>query len=168
MNYKKSIDIFVCKIKDSDLIFEKRDLSEQTENLEDRLDKKFPKSFCYLISNYAFAPFEIEPIYFYANHREGFLSEDEKPFFYDEFDLSKNNLSNAIFQDKIICKLLSANGFIRFARPFDGSYDPICFDAGKKKAASEFPIVRLDHEEILCNEMIKINQHISDSFLAFV
>lgn len=165
---KDIIGKFVSEIDDSDLIFEKRNLSENTENLERKLKRKLPNSFRYLISNYAFVPFIIEPIYFFANNREGYLSEDYIPIFYDEVEPSKSDLSNLIFQDKFLYKVLSENSFIQFARPSDESYDPICLDAREKKSDNEFPIVRLDHEEILCNENIEIIQNISNSFYEFV
>lgn len=60
------------------------------------------------------------------------------------------------------------NGLIQFARPLDWNYDPVCFDAGFRAKNREFPIVRIDHEEILCNNRIRVKERLSDSFLALV
>ena len=58
--------------------------------------------------------------------------------------------------------------FSQFARPEDGSYDPICFDARRRVNNREYPIVRLDHEEILSNNRIGPPTTVSHSFYRFV
>jgi len=40
------------------------------------------------------------------------------------------------------------SGYLQFARPASGGYDPICFAMRRPSGNREFPIVRLDHEEI--------------------
>src|SRR2546427_12600439 len=58
--------------------------------------------------------------------------------------------------------------YIQFARPEGGSYDPICFDARRSVSNRGFPIVWLDHEDILCRERIRSVATVSDSFYRFV
>ena len=58
----------------------------------------------------------------------------------------------AILNDRIIADATLKAGYIQFTRPESGSYDPICFDATHAVSDREFPIVRLDHEEILCRD----------------
>jgi hypothetical protein len=72
-----------------------------------------------------------------------------------------------IFRDQVLAVTTLRNGYIQFARPETGSYDPICFDARKRGANREFAIVRLDHEEILCNERIREVEKVADSFFKF-
>lgn len=72
-----------------------------------------------------------------------------------------------IFRDRAIAHTTLKNGYIQFARPDTGSYDPICFDAKKSVANREFGIVRLDHEQMLCNDRIKVVEKVADSFFEF-
>jgi hypothetical protein len=43
-------------------------------------------------------------------------------------------------------------------------YDPVCFDLKSRKKNREFSIVKLDHEEILCNERIKVVAELAPTF----
>ena len=79
-----------------------------------------------------------------------------------------DDLSVAIFIDRFIAEATLTSGYIQFARPEGGSYDPICFDARRSLSNREFPIVRLDHEDILCRERIRSVATVSDSFYRFV
>jgi len=54
--------------------------------------------------------------------------------------------------------VLRKHGYLTFARPQDGSYDPVCFDYRKKTDSTEPAVVRIDHEEILCRDRIRIKQ----------
>ena len=85
-----------------------------------------------LISRYIFDNFEIGNLWFFGNHG----------------DEGWDDLSQAIFRDSRIFELTSSKGFLHFARPADGSYDPICFDI-RNRRKEEYSIVRLDHESIL-------------------
>ena len=79
----------------------------------------------------------------------------------------EDDLNVLIFRDRIIAEATLNNGYIQFARPITGSYDPICFDARKSAANREFGIVRLDHEQILCHGRIKALEKVADSFFKF-
>jgi hypothetical protein len=167
MDTTKLIEKFVSKITNSDLIFEKKDLSSRVEISEGKLKRKLPRSFRFLISNYVFVPFEVGKIYFYGNQRSVFPKELEPPIFYDECNPEKSDLSKAIFEDKFLYRTFSKKGFIQFARPLDETCDPVFFDTRRKKSNYEYPIIRLGHEELLINQKIKITDHISDSFYKF-
>ncbi|OGW24389.1 MAG: hypothetical protein A2X59_09180 [Nitrospirae bacterium GWC2_42_7] len=103
-----------------------------------------------LITRYIFDQFTAEKITFYSKHG----------------DNAGDDLSKAIFKDQIIFKTTTANGFLHFARPADGSYDPLCFDIKKRKTNGEYPIVRLDHESILQFEHIKILETVYPSLMS--
>lgn len=120
--------------------------------LEEKLPKRYPASFLSLINRYQFSSFEIGGIRFFAN--TGQHTEDE--------------MTQAIFQDSIIFSTLTAKGYMQFARPADGSYDPICFDTNQSVRNGEYPIVRIDHEQILCHSRIRKPQPLFPSFLPFV
>ncbi len=103
------------------------------------------------ISRYVFDGFELDKLNFFAN--SGSQNDSE--------------LAQAIFMDKIIFDGTSSNGFLFFARPEDGSYDPICFDIRSRKKR-EYPVVRLDHESILQFDKIRIVENVYPSLLEFM
>jgi hypothetical protein len=80
-------------------------------------------------------------------------------------DLS--GLTGEIFRDKGLSDELLPNGFIQFAFGPPVDYDPICFQTNCK-TADDYPVVRVDHEEILCNFRIKVTEKIAPSFREFV
>ena len=51
---------------------------------------------------------------------------------------------------------LLRSGYIPFGKGPDIDYDRICFGLISRKKGSECRIVKIDHEEVLCNERIKI------------
>jgi hypothetical protein len=114
-----------------------------------RFPAKYPPSFLSLISRYVYDSFDINEICLFANHG----------------DKSHYDLSEAVFKDKLIFQTTTANGFMQFSKPSDGSYDPICFDIRKRKKFGEYKVVRLDHEKILQFEEIKVVKNIAESFV---
>lgn len=78
---------------------------------------------------------------------------------------SLNGFIDAVCVDKILFSVLKRNGFVQFARATDGQiYDPICFDIRSRSITNDYPIVRLDHEEILQHERIKVVARVADHF----
>jgi hypothetical protein len=67
--------------------------------------------------------------------------------------------------DPILSSVARANGFVQIGRPETGSYDPVCFDASHRTKKGEAAIVRLDHEEILINDSIRVREVIATCFL---
>jgi hypothetical protein len=64
--------------------------------------------------------------------------------------------------------MLLPAGYIQIGRPDTGNFDAICFDANAKASNREYPVVRIDHEEILCNWRVKVVQEVWPSFFAMV
>lgn len=124
------------------------------ENLEAKLPSQFPKSFRSLVNRYIFPQFDSGPLQFLANTPEGVNNLYE--------------LRTGIFKDKCLSASLLRNGFLQFARNFSGSYDPICFDTNNKETASEYPIVNIDHESILCHDKIEITNVLAPSFAELI
>ena len=77
-------------------------------------------------------------------------------------DLS--GLLNKMLKDKFLSTCLLKNGLIPFGKGPDIDYDPVCFDLRSRKKNREFAIVKLDHEEILCNERIKVVAELAPNF----
>ena len=47
-------------------------------------------------------------------------------------------------------------GYVQFGRGPDLDYDPVCFDIKRRKKNGDCPVVKIDHEEILCNYRVKV------------
>ncbi len=122
------------------------------EPLEARLGIRFPLSFRSLVTRYEFPAFEVGPLFLLANTSVGV---------YDE-------LRDRIFRDEILSQCLLSSGLIQFAVPDTGSYDPVCFDIQRSQSNGESPIVRLDHEAILCDDQIVVVKEVAESFAGFV
>jgi hypothetical protein len=77
-------------------------------------------------------------------------------------------LSNMMFSDKTLSDFLLRNGLLQIGYPYIGNYDPICFDCRKPEKDNEYPIVTVNHEEILCGQKLQIVNRISSSFTDFI
>jgi hypothetical protein len=77
-------------------------------------------------------------------------------------DLSR--LLNEIAKDPALWESLVPAGYIQFAKGTDYDYDPVCFDTRERKKDHDFRIVKIDHEEILCNSRIKVVAELASSF----
>ena len=151
MKIAELMDQFVVTADPSNVIFTRIAEAAWIEVLESKLPRRLPSSFRSLVTRYAFASFNIGRLMFFGN--TGLNEEDD--------------LNVGIFRDRTMAQATLKNGYIQFARPDTGSYDPICFDAKKSAANREFAIVRLDHEQLLCNDRIKVVEKVADSFFKF-
>src|ERR1043166_2370490 len=153
MNLGELIDQFVVLIDLGPGVFRKIESAPWIDTLEASLPKRFPASFRSLVTRHSFPSFDAGGLSFFENQC---------------VDDSRDGLSVAIFNDRIIADATLKAGYIQFARPEGGSYDPVCFDARHSVSNREFPIVRLDHEDILCRQRIRTIATVSDSFYRFV
>jgi hypothetical protein len=69
-------------------------------------------------------------------------------------------LLRQISKDPAFCSSLLPAGYIQFGKGPDFDYDPVCF--GRKTGICR--IVKIDHEEILCNHRIKFVAEVAPSF----
>ncbi len=127
----------------------KADCGRWLSDLMYKLPKRFPPSFYSLISRYTFPAFQIGPVFLFGNTGTAIQWE----------------LKEKIFKDEFMAAQLMRAGFLQFGNPYEYNYDPICFDT---REGSEFRIVQLDHEEILCHSRIKVVKNIAPSFLDLV
>ena len=151
MDVHAIIDEFVTRADPSGHIFRRVESAPWVEALEAKLPRRFPASFRSLVTRYAFPPFDAGGLSFFAN--TGGDSPEE--------------LGAAIFNDRAIADATLKAGYMQFARPEGGGYDPICFDARRAASNREFPIARLDHEEILCRGRIHVAEKVAGSFYRF-
>jgi hypothetical protein len=115
--------------------------------VESKLPFRLPPTFRSLISRYVFPPFDAGPIQFFSVGAEETGTE----------------FRFAFLADPCMSPFLLQHGYMQFGRPKTGDYDPICFDFTVRKKA-EPPVVRIDHEEILCNERLRVIETISPAF----
>jgi hypothetical protein len=151
MNVDTIIDAFVARVDSLGEIFRRVESAPWVEPLESRLPRRLPASFRSLITRYAFPVFDAGGLSFFSN--TGGDAADE--------------LGAAIFKDAAIAGAALGAGFIQFARPDSGSYDPVCFDARRPASNREFPVMRLDHEDILCRGEIGGLKAVAASFYQF-
>lgn len=123
-----------------------------TERLYACLPAKFPQLYEKLVLSYRWQRSDISDGYRLLANPPG-------------SDLS--GLRQEIFRDSGLSNELLPNGFIQFGFASAYDYDPICF-LTKRQSQTDYPIVQLDHEEILCNRRIQIIETVADSFREFV
>jgi len=119
------------------------------DSFEKDLPFRLPPSYRSLLLRYRFPSFEASGVSLFGNL-------DGKAA--DEFVV-------AAVKDPIISSVTRRSGFIQIGRPASGAYDPICFDLRSRSKTGEAAIVRLDHEEILIANSIRIVATAADSFL---
>lgn len=151
MNVHELIDRLASSMAQAGHVIEPISDAAWITQLEQRLPKRLPASFRSLVTRYAFPPLRVGELSLYGNQGTAGVEE----------------MSIAIFQDPIIAEGTLRAGYIQFARPASGNYDPICFDARHAVSNREFPIVRLDHEELLCRDRIYVSEKVAESFFRF-
>jgi hypothetical protein len=72
------------------------------------------------------------------------------------------------FRDRSLAALLLARGYVQFARPDTGTFDPVCFATGERAHNREYRMVVLDHEDALRFSRIRILDGVAPSFRRFV
>lgn len=118
------------------------------EALYARLPAQFPPIFEDLVLTYRWLEVDLQLYRLHANPLGSGLS----------------GLLNRVLKDKFLSGFLLKNGFIPFGKGADMDYDPVCFDLTQRKKNREFAVVKLDHEEILCNGRIKRVAELAPSF----
>jgi hypothetical protein len=116
---------------------------------EQNLPFRLPPTYRSLLLRYRFPAFEVGSVELFGN-----LDGE-----------SDDDLVVASTSDRWLSSVARGGGFIHFARPVMRNYDPICFDCRRRAKTGEAGIVRLDHEEILCNDSIRVVETIAPSFL---
>ncbi len=119
------------------------------EPMERRMDVMLPPSFRSLVTRYVFPRFEVDALRLEANTPEGVPGE------FRHLDPS--------FE-----KVLVPRGYIPFARPVTGSYDPICFDTRRQRGGGECAVVRIEHESVLSHGVIGEMEDVVPSFATLV
>jgi len=67
-------------------------------------------------------------------------------------------------RDKGLWEALIPAGFMQFGRGADIDYDPVCFDISSRAKNRDMRVVKIDHEEILCNYKVKVVAELAPNF----
>lgn len=67
-------------------------------------------------------------------------------------------------RDQAMFEFCLQNGFVLFGLGPDLRHDAVCFDVRKSVHGRKYPVVKLDHEQILCNSRIKILENLAKNF----
>ena len=110
--------------------------------LERRFKRRLPPLYRSVILRFCFSRREVGEVEIFGNL--GVTDRDD-------------DITVAPFSDPLLSTWLIDRGYIQFARPATGSYDPVCFDYSVKIRGSEPPIVSLNHEDVLL-ERVKVRK----------
>jgi hypothetical protein len=122
------------------------------ELLYARLPARFPALFESLLLTYRWAEVDLQTYSLMANPS----GPDLEDFF------------RQISRDRGLWEALLPAGYLRFGKGAGGDYDPVCFDMNSRTKSREMRIVKIDHEEILCNYKVKVVAELAPSFEALV
>ena len=120
----------------------------ELELLYSSLPARFPPLFEHLVLQYRWAEVDLRFYRLLANPP----GEDLR------------GLLHEMSKDSGLWKVLLPGGHIQFGRGPDVDYDPVCFDIKSRNKNGDCRIVKIDHEEILCNYRIKIVEELASSF----
>jgi hypothetical protein len=120
----------------------------ELEPLYAKLPARFPSLFERLVLSFRWAEVELDSFTLLANPPGPDLS----------------GLLREMSKDRFLWDALLRHGFVRFGKGLDFDYDPVCFDIGARKKNGDFRIVRIDHEEILCNSRVEVVAVIAETF----
>ena len=78
------------------------------------------------------------------------------------------SLLSAMRADAFLWATLVPNGYVPFGKGPEGNYDPVCFDFRQRQRNGDCPVVRLDHEAILCQGRIGAVTELAPNFRSLV
>jgi hypothetical protein len=145
------IDSFAAMVKGRGVPIRAEDNALRLHVFEEKLPKRMPQSFESLLSRYSFPAFDILGItlFDWDSASNKYIVEASAP---------KNSLS----------ELLIPAGYVQIGRPDTGDFDAICFDLNRQTQNREYRVVRVDHEDILCNWKVRVTGELWQSFIKFV
>lgn len=113
-----------------------------------KLPARFPPLYEQLVLSYRWAEVDLGSFRLLANppgpDLDGLLAEIER--------------------DKGLTESLIPAGYIKFGKGPDMDYDPVCFDIKSRTKSKDYRIVKIDHEQILCNRRVKVVAELAPSF----
>ncbi len=117
-----------------------------------KLPARFPRLYEMLVLSYRWAEVDLGAYRLLANPPGPDLS----------------GLLTSMSYDAALWDALLRTGFVPFGKGPDLDYDRVCFDVKSRRQGSDCRIVKIDHEEILCNNRVKIVGELAPSFVQLV
>jgi hypothetical protein len=124
----------------------------QLEVVYAKLPAHFPRLFELLVLSYRWAEIDLGTYRLLANPPGSDLT----------------GLLRQISKDPSLWEALLPAGFMQFGMGPDMDYDPVCFDIKTRKQGGDCRIVKIDHEEILCNNRVKVVAELAPSFYQLI
>jgi hypothetical protein len=113
-----------------------------------RLPARFPPLYEQLVLSYRWAEVDLQSFRLLAN----------------PLGVDLSGLLGEIEKDAGLTESLIPAGYIKFGKGPDMDYDPVCFDIKSRTKREDYRIVKIDHEEILCNYRVKVVAELAPSF----
>jgi hypothetical protein len=126
--------------------------SSQLEEIYARMLGKFPGLFEQMVLSYRWAEVDLGTYRLFANPPGDDLM----------------GLFRQMSKDSGLWESLIPAGFVPFGKGPDLDYDPVCFDMKSRKQGGDYRIVKIDHEQILCNHRVKIVSELAPSFYELI
>jgi hypothetical protein len=120
----------------------------QLEFLLSKLPARFPPLFEELVLSYRWAEVDLKSFRLLPNPPGPDLS----------------GLMKQMSKDPALWENLLSAGYIQFGMGPDMDYDPVCFNIRSRTKDRDYKIVKIDHEEILCNNRVKVVAQLAPSF----
>lgn len=121
---------------------------EKLEPIYSKIPARFPPLFELLVLSHRWAEVDLQLFRLLANPPGPEL----------------NGLFGEMSKDRFLWDCLLRAGYVRFGKGPDMDYDPVCFDISSRKKNRGCRIVKIDHEEILCNSRLKMVAELAPSF----
>jgi hypothetical protein len=118
------------------------------EPIYSRLPARFPRLFERLVLLYRWAEVDLKSYRLLANPPGPGLG----------------GLLEQMYQGPDMWNCLLEAGYIQFAKGPDVDFDPVCFDINGRRQNRDYRILKIDHEEILCNNRVQVVAELAPSF----
>ena len=150
MKLSSRIDAVVDRLRSNGVAFHALQNPDWVLDVERRIGHNLPETYRDLVFRYSFPSLEVGPVELFSNLGDG----------------SEDDIASAPFKDPILSPWIIRAGYFHFARISFGDYDPVCLSlAPSSYPKQSTPVVKFDHEAILCDMPPVASATISESFL---
>lgn len=153
MKLSARIDAVVKRLRDKGVDLQSHQNPDWILGIEKRIGRTLPETYRDLVARYSFAPLEIGPVVLFSNLG----------------DQSFNDITSAPFRDPILSPWIIHAGYFHVACTSLENYDPVCLELCEAQYPKQCtPVMKFDHEAILCGRPPVSREIISESFLGLL
>jgi hypothetical protein len=127
------------------------DNASRLRAFQQRVPRRIPQTFESLLLRYSFPTFDVFGV--------SLLGWDSDSTAY---------LGEASARKNSLFELLIPAGYVQIGHPANGDFDAVCFDLNRRAQNREYRVVQVDHEEILCNQRVRVKGELWPSFAKLV